>query len=141
MHKIPQFAKGTDIIRRNRIAFQADAVDLKTKTKYENGHFVFDLKIKMHIEITEKSFPSNLSDINVDKELEKQMEQELTRRFQQMITKAQDERLDPFGYGAYARAYLHSEWKKVQDNWDEEFARAKVNIYTDVKIMGVGTTQ
>lgn len=64
---------------------------------------------------------------------EKATEEELTRRIYQTLDKLQHEyRADVIGFGKRLRIEYPEVWKKVKENWDEEFSKSK--IYVTVKM-------
>lgn len=118
------------------LSFGAQDIKVKTKVRYD-GHYIFDTNIKMRIGITERLFAFNVRKDAAN--LEKSIQKKLKVDFERLIKKAQAAKIDPFGYGLYARAYTYTEWKKVQNQWGEAFSKADVNVKVNVTISGMGT--
>ncbi|MDQ6597698.1 Ger(x)C family spore germination protein [Bacillus salipaludis] len=118
------------------LSFGTQSIKVKTKVRYD-GHYIFDTNIKMRVAITEMLFPFNVRKDAA--KLEKSIQTKLKTDFEHLIKKAQTAKIDPFGYGLYARAYTYPEWKKVQNQWDEVFSKADVNVKVNVTISGMGT--
>jgi Spore germination B3/ GerAC like, C-terminal len=120
------------------MSFFPNIINVKTKASYKDDGFVFDIKIKMGINMTERLFSFNVN--KQAPELEKQIQEELQNQIRQLIKKVQAAKIDPFGLGLYARAYEYDRWKKVQNNWGEAFSDATVNVKVKVKIRATGST-
>lgn len=123
-------------IVKDKISYIVKGVSRKVKTEYKDGHFHFDVQLKMRIAISERMFPFNME--KDYKKMEKMIEEELRKHFEKLIAKCQKKEVDPFGFGIYARAYAYKEWKKVEDDWPKAFANATVRIVPDVSIKGNG---
>ncbi|WP_239615558.1 Ger(x)C family spore germination protein [Cohnella mopanensis] len=124
--------------QENITSFYPNFIKVKIKADYKNGGFVFDIKIKMGISMTERIFNYNVR--KQAPELEKQIQEELQNQIRQMLEKVQAAKIDPFGLGLYARAYEYSHWKKVQDAWGVAFSDATVNVKVKVRIRAMGST-
>ncbi|OIK13007.1 spore gernimation protein [Bacillus sp. MUM 116] len=118
------------------LSFGTQSIKVKTKVRYD-GHYIFDTNIKMRIVITEMLFPFNVRKDAA--KLEKSIQTKLKADFERLIKKTQTAKIDPFGYGLYARAYTYPEWKKVQNQWNKAFSKADVNVKVNVTISGMGT--
>ncbi|MFK7691716.1 Ger(x)C family spore germination protein [Paenibacillus sp. HJGM_3] len=121
------------------ISFSAPDITTKTKVHYANGKFSFDVRAKMRIVLTERAFP-----LDVETEVapfQEELARELENQFQLLIKKIQTARIDPVGFGLYARAQQYKHWKAVQDDWGEALARANVNVHVDVKVLGLGAVK
>ncbi|MCM3339784.1 Ger(x)C family spore germination C-terminal domain-containing protein [Paenibacillus sp. MER TA 81-3] len=66
---------------------------------------------------------------------------QLQQKFERLIRKLQNAKIDPTGFGMYARAYAYPQWLKVSDNWGEAFKDAEVNVKVNVKIIGMGAVK
>ncbi|MEK3884474.1 Ger(x)C family spore germination C-terminal domain-containing protein [Paenibacillus sp. PL2-23] len=64
--------------------------------------------------------------------------EEMKNQLERVIQKAQKWRVDPFGFGLYARAYTYKEWKPVQDRWAEVFAEAAVEVSVETILQDSG---
>ena len=130
---VPLKPNGQD---KHWLSFGAQGIKVKTKVRY-NGHYIFDTNIKMRIGISEMLFPFNVRKDAA--KLEKSIQTKLKADFEHLIKKTQAANIDPFGYGLYARAYTYPEWKKVQNQWGNEFSKADVKVKVNVTISGMGT--
>jgi hypothetical protein len=107
------------------------------KTKVIDGVFHFDIQLTFPISITEQYF-----DFDVDKQvdqLEKMLDEQFNAQYKDLIAKLQKHKVDPIGLGDYARAYQYDTWKKVQEHWDEAFAKAEINVTVKVDVKNIGS--
>ena len=55
-----------------------------------------------------------------------------------LIKKVQKQQLDPFGFGAYARAFQYQHWKRIENHWPTEFSKATVTVTPTLRILDHG---
>ncbi|MBU5444880.1 Ger(x)C family spore germination protein [Paenibacillus sp. MSJ-34] len=134
--QLPEFKSSLRFLPTNQLSFNTFSVKTRKKARYDRGKFRFDVNIKMAIFLTERLFPIDMR--KETRALERCIESELERQFADFIRKIQAAKIDPVGFGMYARAYAYPQWKKVEDDWGEEFADAEVNVKVDVEIQGMG---
>ncbi|MEV2910619.1 Ger(x)C family spore germination protein [Paenibacillus larvae] len=111
----------------------------KVKTRFSQGQFVFDVHLKMEVAIEERTFEANID--NELRKFTKVLNEHIKKELDALLEKIQQNKLDPIGFGIYARAFCYPEWKKVKDNWPETFAEAKVNIYPNITVREHGITE
>ncbi|WP_088830103.1 Ger(x)C family spore germination protein [Paenibacillus tyrfis] len=123
-------------IRKNIITFRIKSAKTKIKTKYVQDRFQFDIDIKLPIALSERLFP-----FDVRKEgdkLQKAIDEQLKRQFEQVIHSFQKHQIDPIGLGLYARAHEYEAYKKVQEHWGGAFAKADVKLSVKTEITDMG---
>ncbi|WNQ12556.1 Ger(x)C family spore germination protein [Paenibacillus aurantius] len=128
-----------EVFPENAYSFSAEDISVKTKTGYANNKFKFDIGVKMRVTLRERLFPLDVR--KEESKLERDIEQQLEKRFDRLIAKIQKAKIDPIGLGLYARAYEYDKWKPVQDRWGEALSMADVNVKVKVTIAGMGTTK
>lgn len=103
---------------------------------YDRNHFIFNIKLNLKISIAERTFDVNM---RKDKgELAALITKQLNKDFNNLIHKIQSEKLDPFGFGDYARSFQYKHWKKVENDWPNAFSEASVTVTPVVKILENG---
>lgn len=134
---VPLTLKLDDQSQKNKqqaISLDVHNVKYQVDTSYEKDKFVFNISLGMNVSITE-----NLTHLPLDsRETAKQIENAFKRDIDNMIKKVQKKRLAPFGLGVYARAYEYDQWKKVENEWPEAFAKADIIVKPQVKILAKG---
>ncbi|MGO1371791.1 MAG: Ger(x)C family spore germination protein, partial [Senegalia sp. (in: firmicutes)] len=111
------------------------------KPKIIKGRFVIDLVHKVEGDIGDVECLINIEDKEEIEKLEKILEEQIEKYLYTSINKAKSLKSDIFGFGlAIYRKYPH-EFKKINKNWDNEFANLDINIKTKVSIIGTGTTK
>lgn len=110
----------------------------KTKIKPDIHGNNVTMKVSIDIEaaINEINGTCNLIDEDGRKELQQHFEDMLNSRAAKLIKEIQSKYgTDIFGFGAKLREDKPDYWKKVRENWEEEFKDLKVNIDTKVKVI------
>ncbi|MFC4600031.1 Ger(x)C family spore germination protein [Cohnella hongkongensis] len=134
-YRIPGAAKSgpfhTDVL-----SFSTTGAATRIGTSYRDGRFMFKVRITLPASLSEVLFPHHIRE--QPKEMEKQLSRLAQEEFDQLLERFQRKRLDPVGFGIYARAYEYKAFKEVQDRWPEAFAEAKINVEVDVKIKAIG---
>lgn len=121
---------------KKRLSFFVKGISKKVKVSHDQGRFQIDVDMDIRVSISERLFPF---DMEKDyKKMEKKIEEEMGKEFQQLVQKCQKQQIDPFGFGLYARAYQYPEWKKVENDWPHAFANAAIRIVPHVSIKGNG---
>ncbi|WP_232697296.1 Ger(x)C family spore germination protein [Brevibacillus daliensis] len=131
--------KGDDKVMNKYMSATYTSVKDKVKVSMREGHFHFDVELKMDANITE-SIHLVTRDRNY-LQVEKKLKKILDKDFKILIKKLQKNKVDPIGYGLYAQAYQYKNWKKIKDRWPEEFAKATFSLKTNVKFKYPGSVQ
>jgi Ger(x)C family germination protein len=122
------------------VTFNANLTKKTVKTVFSKNKFQFDVTMKFAVQLT-----SSFNEVSDSKEsqsqLEHQIAKELQKRFEALIKKCQKNKIDPFGFGLYARAYQYKTWKSVQNNWGKAFAKATVHVTPQVHIDSFGVVE
>lgn len=87
-----------------------------------------------------KSSPDSYTSTN-HKQLEKAISQQLTKETTQLITKIKQAKIDPFGFGLYARALQYRNWVTHENNWTQELSKSKINIRINIKVRDIGNVK
>ena len=73
-------------------------------------------------------------------ELESRVEQNIKRKIEQSIQKAQEElKVDIFGFGSTIERDEPEEWEKLERIWSKEFPDLSVQVHVEAKIKQIGT--
>ncbi|WP_083208693.1 Ger(x)C family spore germination protein [Brevibacillus laterosporus] len=111
----------------------------KIETSYQDNQFVFTVHLEMDVRVIERTLP-----IDLEKEKDKLAHfigNKMKAEMETLIKKVQQKKLDPFGFGWYARAYQYPHWKKIQDQWPAQFSKARVNILPTINIESRGVIE
>ncbi|MEF3308263.1 Ger(x)C family spore germination protein [Paenibacillus sp. GYB004] len=134
---IPLPAASTDgQLLNNRASFYVKRAKTKIRPTFEKGKFVFQVKLSLDAAISE-----NLNSDVQEEQIGPIIQAELDKEVTSLIRKLQKHRVDPVGFGMYARAYTYREWEKVKDRWAESFAEADIRLVTSVRVVGTGIMQ
>ncbi|WP_031513870.1 Ger(x)C family spore germination protein [Desulfofalx alkaliphila] len=114
------------------------------RTSYRNGTFIFDVTMSAEtVGIREMTVPSGEGENHVLKsksldELEKIIAEQIIVHCEQVVEKAQQHQIEPFGFGQFARAQCYDEWKEIEESWPKVFSDAEVNLDIKIKIKEEG---
>ncbi|WP_165280046.1 Ger(x)C family spore germination protein [Paenibacillus protaetiae] len=128
--------KKTGPFATDRLSFTLGVIKTKIKSSYSNDKFHFQIKIKAIVNVMEELFPYNM--LSQEYHLERQVEQQMKGQIESMLSKIQRQQIDPVGFGLYARAYQHDEFKKVQNDWGKALAKADFDVKVSIKIGTMG---
>ncbi|MFE0555655.1 Ger(x)C family spore germination protein [Paenibacillus sp. NPDC058910] len=121
------------------VSFSISDVSVKIKTSHEDGRFQYKIKINSFISITEKFLDYEL--LGNSEEMANKLSKEMKKSIEKLIHKFQHHKIDPVGFGLYARAYHYPLYKAAQDNWGEELSRARFQVEVDLRIGATGAVE
>lgn len=111
----------------------------KLEAKYQNGEPKLKVKINGEAQIQGTQCPRDLTKIDVFTEHEKIVEKFVKEEITQLITKVQKEyKVDIFGFGEALNRQSHKKFKEVENKWDEEFAKAELEVDVDIQLLRSG---
>ncbi|SFS57537.1 Ger(x)C family spore germination protein [Paenibacillus sp. BC26] len=134
----PEEGEDRDHAVQNVVAFDILKSNHIVKTDAANGKFKFDVSLKFNVVITTLQSDDPEFTATSNPKLEQTIAAQLEQQIQQIIRKCQDQKIDPFGFGLYARAYQYKAWKPIQNEWANAFSDAEVNIKLKVSIKSTG---
>jgi len=102
-----------------------------------------DIKIKVKINVIgmldEETTKIKLTDPAVIEMLEQANSQVIKQEVEHTLLKVQTEyKSDIFGFGQLVHRKYPPEWKNMQDNWNELFSQATIEVETQTKIIDTG---
>lgn len=109
------------------------------ETTYEKGSPKLKLNINGEARLEGIHCPKDLTKLDVFTEHEKKIEDYVKKEMISLITKVQEEYgIDIFGFGEALNRKDHKKFKEVENKWDEEFAKAEVDVAVDIHLMRSG---
>ncbi|THE09309.1 Ger(x)C family spore germination protein [Bacillus timonensis] len=129
--------KEDGIFHKHDLSFEVTNVKSKIKTSHEKDKFTFDVKVSMSILILESLLSMDMK--TNEAKIKEIIEERLKTEYEKLFKKIQTHKIDPIGFGIYARAYEYEHFKKVQDNWGEALSQADINVSVEIDIKGMGT--
>ncbi len=119
------------------IAYEIFKSKTKLKPKFNDNNISFDLQIETVVSLAELGGSIDLVSEAGSKELAKITEASCERQIENTIKKVQQEYgVDVFGFGKKIHEDHNKIWKKVKNNWEEYFKRAKVNVSVKLDVKG-----
>ncbi|WP_226528626.1 Ger(x)C family spore germination protein [Metabacillus niabensis] len=127
----------------NKDEFYLDVRVIRSKvnleSKYENDRPKIKVKINAEAKIQGTQCAKDLTKINVYSDQEKLVEKFVKAEISQLIKKVQKEyEVDIFGFGDALNRQDHKKYKEVEYRWDEEFAKAELDVEVDIQLLRAG---
>ncbi|MFD0681355.1 MULTISPECIES: Ger(x)C family spore germination protein [unclassified Paenibacillus] len=121
---------------RDRVSVSTGKIKTKIKTSHKQNKFLFDVHIQMEVVLSEVLFQVSVRKAGGD--LEKWISEQIQKETVALIRKIQSHKIDPVGFGLYARAYQYRNYKKAEDHWGQELADADIKVSVKVSIQAMG---
>lgn len=115
--------------------------EISTTTEIEPTTNKLKLKIKGTATISEVQCNYNLTDPKTIKEIEKNINKQITKDMTNIIKKFQDLNTDIFGFKDIYYKNHYKEFNKIKDKYDEIFKNMQLNITSNVKIIAKGNIE
>ncbi|CAM3167733.1 Ger(x)C family spore germination protein [Filibacter tadaridae] len=119
-----------------------EVIDFNTdmKGKFKNGSPEVDLTIEAEGNVGAVECKIDLKETETIDTLEKIYEKELKGIINETIDTLQNKyESDIFGFGKAIHRSNPKEWKKIKEQWNEEFSELTVNIEVNMKLHNTGT--
>lgn len=123
-----------------RAALEIMNTDTKIKVSEKDGKPVFDIKIRMTVDITEYE-SSEFTDLDADavKKIEKQASSHIKSGVEETVRRiVKEEKCDILRLGRRFYRKFPDEYDKIKDNWQNLLPEMQINISADVKVGRIG---
>lgn len=106
------------------------------------GHFHFHIKVNAYAIITENFSPLNVGDMVVMRDLEKKLNEKLSRQIKNLVKSMKENRADTLGLGISVARHFPKAWQEqYKDRWgEEELPRITVDVTCTIKLVQSGQT-
>lgn len=124
-------------------AFSLEILSNKTKVKpvWIDGKLQMQINTETQVGLDEVMTPEEFNNIDSKNVLEKRAGKELQKRILSVIHRVQqDYHADIFGFGELVHERMPQTWKKVKENWGQEFSELDVVVNSKVIIKSSGQT-
>ncbi|GLC30852.1 Ger(x)C family spore germination protein [Clostridium omnivorum] len=113
----------------------------KSKTKliptYSNGSVAIIVDVNTNVGVAESSEDLDFTNNATVKQLERCLEAELVEEIQTLVSLVQKQyETDIFGFGREIEAHMPSEWSKLKNDWNKNFANLEVKANVHVTVNG-----
>jgi len=98
----------------------------------------FDFTVEISMDATLEEVVTENEEAKDKKKLTKMIETEMEKKAEELIKRMQEQKIDPVGFGLYAKAYEYEKWKKIEDKWFEVFSQSTVNVKPKIEIKDFG---
>ncbi|MEH7121202.1 Ger(x)C family spore germination protein [Neobacillus vireti] len=115
---------------------------IRSKTKvsvlYIREKPVINIKIDSEGWISEANTPIDLNNPDIISEIDKLVEKEISKEILTSVKATQKLKCDILGFGEKVHVSNPRLWKKLEKNWDNEFAELQVNVKVDFYVRREG---
>lgn len=125
----------TGPFQTDRLSFSTERVKTEIDTAFDNGHFRFDIRVRIRVALTERLFPYDKGE---EQSLERLITEQMQQKMNDFVLKLKSNRVDPIGLGLYARAQEYNRYKKVEERWGEAFSKSDIRTMVTVEIGSTG---
>lgn len=122
-----------------RITMEVMDADSKIEASLKNGVPEIMVQVLLENDVGEVECKLDLTDTKTITELEKEAQKSMVAMLTKAIANAKKNRVDIYGFGEVIHRKYPKVWKKLQDNWDEEFTKLPVHVKADITIRRLGT--
>ncbi|MFC3801561.1 Ger(x)C family spore germination protein [Cohnella sp. GCM10012308] len=137
--RLPPGLTGSPASVSDWISIATERVKVKIHSAYAGGRFKFSVHVHVSASVVEKLSSLDLDDHQQEAELA--CAKELRDKFEALIAKLQQKKVDPVGFGIYARAHQYKQFKQVKENWGEAFGQADVQVRVSVSFADEGSVK
>ncbi|OIJ12244.1 hypothetical protein BKP37_14285 [Anaerobacillus alkalilacustris] len=103
------------------------------KANYKNNRPVITIDIVLEGDVLSDESKLTIDKLSRFEQLEEELKKEIETKIKNTVTHVQEEYgIDIFGFGEAMRRQHYQQFKKVKDNWDEEFKKAEINVQAKV---------
>ncbi|MGG3563059.1 Ger(x)C family spore germination protein [Neobacillus rhizosphaerae] len=124
--------------KKNALSVAPIRSKTKVSVRIVNDKPIINVKIENEGWISEANTAIDLDNPEVIAQIEKLTEKEITKQIKASVKEAQKLKTDILGFGEKVHIKNPPLWKKIQANWDEEFADLQVNVHVDSYIRRQG---
>lgn len=124
-----------------RVTIEFSGIENNIRPMLIDDRFILKVDLQLEGKSISQETPTDYSNKIIFNELQQRVSNEVKRELEVVFFKIQKKyNSDIFGFGEMIRAYMPSEWKKI-DNWHEEFRRAelKIAVRTNIRRIGMST--
>lgn len=122
----------------NYIILNTENSETKTNLDFKDNKFNINLDISVKAVINEVNCKIDLQNDESIKKIASDGEKIIKEYIEKAINLAKENQTDIFGFGRMIYKNYPKKWKKLKDNWDNEFSNLNIDSKITVKIKGTG---
>lgn len=148
-NKIINLINGNMVVDTIDVIYEGNLISYAITETTTNRNIKFNETITANIDITIEGYlqgyilddKNTVNDNETVLSMEKTLEEEIMKVTRRTLGHLKDVKADLLGIGEHLSKFHPREWEKIEDQWDEVFADAKININVDVKMRRTGLTR
>ncbi len=111
----------------------------RVKARYDKDLPKFNVNIDLEGRLETIQCPIEIVDLQAYLDMEKQFAKAFEKEIEETIRILQEDfQLDIFGFGEHMERQNYQQFKKVKDEWNEEFAKANIDVNVTLKLRRTG---
>ncbi|MGI5922100.1 MAG: Ger(x)C family spore germination protein [Syntrophomonadaceae bacterium] len=123
---------------QGKIAIEITRSQTKLGVRFKDGNPILNIQIKQEGNLGEQQGGGDLTSFDQVTRLEKETAQVIKRDVMKTINRAQDYKIDIFGFGDIVHRHHLQYWRQVENDWNEIFSTLPVEIEVESKIRRAG---
>lgn len=126
---------------RPRYSLEIYSNQTRMKPSFKNGKLRMDISTVTRTGLDEVMAKGSVESAEDIRDIKALAEEQLKEGIEKVIDKAQHEyHADIFGYGEVVHQDMKDVWKKIEDNWEEEFTDMDVSVKSEIVIESTAKT-
>ncbi|WP_199614766.1 Ger(x)C family spore germination protein [Paenibacillus alkalitolerans] len=111
------------------------------RTTIKNGRPEASIALKATVTVMGNNTKLDISKVKNMKRVEKKLEEDVRKLFEDTISRSQKWKADIFSFGREVHIEHPLQWKKLKDRWPDIYAEMPVKVKVDIQIERMGRTQ
>ncbi|KAF6629994.1 Ger(x)C family spore germination protein [Paenibacillus sp. LX16] len=114
---------------------------VKLTPRKTSFHYTMQVGVKINGTLNESTCTKDISKTETIHDLEEQISKEVTRTINEGWAKLQELGVDATGFAERIHRRFPREWRTLENDWDQEFKKMKLDIRVDTRIQRPGLLQ
>ncbi len=120
------------------LGIRVTQAETDVKITYPEDRPVIAVETGFEAFLNSSTCDDDLSKISTYENFEKKINEHIEKEMFQTIQKAQEQESDVFGFGEKMFIQQHQQYKKIEDEWSEQFAKADIKIKVKTQLRRAG---
>lgn len=129
-------------VKEANISFEIFNSRTKVNPEYQDGKLSMNISVESDVSIGELGTTKDFIDDKELKKLKKDIENKMENKIKALIEKVQNEYdADIFGFGLKVKQNMPDVWRRIKDDWEQEFLDININVSVKLNIRNTGLMQ
>ena len=114
--------------------FEVNNAKCKVTPELEDDNIFINIKIRVDTSLTEQSSPENLMTLESLEDLQQEQSKVILQSIMLAFEKSKELNCDIFGLGELIHKKYPSDWKQMEDDWDDIYPTIQLILDIETKI-------